>query len=47
MSKLLAQGGFGCIYYPGINCNSKPTSDKFVSKIQKRNQTSENEINIG
>jgi hypothetical protein len=21
MSKLLSQGGYGCIYYPGIDCN--------------------------
>ena len=23
MSKLLSQGGFGCVYYPGIDCKGK------------------------
>ena len=48
MSKLLAQGGFGCIYYPGIDCNGKPMDSKeYVSKLQKKNKTSENEVIIG
>ena len=48
MSKLLSQGGFGCIYYPGIKCNGKPQTNKnVVSKLQKNDETSANEINIG
>ena len=49
MSKLLAQGGFGCIYYPGINCDGKSIKEeyKIVSKLQKKNYTSDNEIKIG
>ena len=48
ISKLLSQGGFGCIYYPGIKCNSKPQDNKnVVSKLQKDDESSKNEINIG
>ncbi|MAP67493.1 MAG: hypothetical protein CMF80_07335 [Candidatus Marinimicrobia bacterium] len=48
MSKLLAQGGFGCIYYPGIDCDGKVIKSKnYVSKLQKKNSTSNNEVEIG
>jgi serine/threonine protein kinase len=48
LSKLLSQGGFGCIYYPGIKCNGKPENNKnVVSKLQKDDESSKNEINIG
>jgi serine/threonine protein kinase len=48
MSKLLSQGGFGCIYYPGIKCNGKPHNNKkIVSKLQKMDETAQNEISIG
>jgi serine/threonine protein kinase len=47
-SKLLSQGGFGCIYYPGIKCNGKPQDNKnVVSKLQKNDESTKNEINIG
>jgi len=48
MSKLLAQGGFGCVYHPGIPCDNtfKNTKD-FVSKLQKKNYASNNETVIG
>ena len=48
LSKLLSQGGFGCIYYPGIKCNSKREDNKnVVTKLQKNDESSKNEINIG
>jgi len=48
MSNLLSQGGFGCVYYPGLKCdNENDTNKKFVTKLQKKNFTSNNEINIG
>lgn len=48
MSKLLSQGGFGCVFYPGIKCNKEMTpTTKFATKIQVNNFTSNNEINIG
>ena len=47
-SKLLSQGGFGCIYYPGLKCNGKPQNNKnVVSKLQKKDDSSDNEIKIG
>jgi len=33
MSKLLDSGGYGCIYYPGIDCNGKVITEPMVSKI--------------
>lgn len=48
MSKLLSQGGFGCVYYPGIKCDGKAeTNKKVVTKLQKNDESSENEIELG
>ena len=48
MSKLLSQGGFGCVYYPSIGCNGKSTQNKkLVTKLQRRNFNSDNEEEIG
>ena len=48
MSKLLDQGGFGCVFYPRISCSGNSTKSKeFVSKLQMRNYNSKNEIRIG
>jgi serine/threonine protein kinase len=47
-SILLNQGGFGCIYYPGITCDGKPQDNKnVVSKLQKDDENSRNEIHLG
>jgi len=46
--KKLAEGGYGCVFHPEINCKGKQTTNtKYVSKIQKEDFSSENEINIG
>ena len=41
MSNLLSQGGFGCVYYPGLKCDNEDdnnnNNDKFVTKLQKKN----------
>ena len=49
MSKLIDQGGFGCIFYPGFNCKGKVTkeSKNLVSKLQKNSFNAKNEIYIG
>ena len=48
MSKFLNEGGYGCIYYPGIKCDGNPQlKKKVVSKLQKHNESADNEINIG
>lgn len=48
MSKLLSQGGFGCVFYPGINCDGSLNKDPTVAtKVQKRDFNSQNEADIG
>ena len=46
--KKLAEGGYGCVFHPEINCKGKQTTNtKYVSKIQKKDFSSDNEIDIG
>jgi serine/threonine protein kinase len=48
MSKLLSQGGFGCVYYPGIACDgTKDPRKTIVTKLQKRDFNADNEVIIG
>lgn len=45
--RLISQGGFGCVYYPGIKCNgSIDLNKKYLSKLQKKDFNSKNEIDI-
>lgn len=41
--KLMAQGSFGCVYYPGLKCKSK-LNKKYISKLQKNDFNSINEV---
>ena len=48
MSKLLSQGGYGCVFYPGLDCKGRTIVDKTIAtKVQIKNSTSDNEIKIG
>ena len=48
MSKLIGEGGFGCVYYPHFSCQGKViSSKKFVSKIQLYDKYIIRELNIG
>jgi serine/threonine protein kinase len=53
ISRVINQGGFGCIFYPSLPCkketkrNSNSSSSEYVSKLVKKNFSSENEIRIG
>ena len=53
VSRVINQGGFGCIFYPSLSCkketkrNSNTNSSEYVSKLVKKNFSSENEIRIG
>ena len=49
MSKLINQGGFGCIFYPGFNCKGEYTEKQknSVTKLQINDFAGENEIYIG
>tara|TARA_B100000085_G_scaffold284650_1_gene318319 strand:- start:9486 stop:10580 length:1095 start_codon:yes stop_codon:yes gene_type:complete len=46
--KLLSQGGYGCVYYPGLFCDGKPLdNDKLVTKLQVDAEWTDREIHIG
>ena len=45
-SKLVAQGTFGCVYYPPIKCKKYDTDD-YISKIQADSTEAENELFLG
>jgi len=45
-SSLLAQGAYGCVYYPGLSCGKTDIS-KYVSKLVRDDKTSRTEYNIG
>ena len=44
---LLNQGTYGCIYRPGVTCESKPLSPKYTTKIHAKGDTGSNESIIG
>jgi len=47
MAKLLNQGAYGCVYYPGFTCKGNiEKSKKFVTKIEIFDKTSKNELDI-
>ena len=41
--KMISQGSYGCIYYPGPQCVNKLDDDDYITKIQKYNETLERE----
>jgi serine/threonine protein kinase len=45
--KLISQGTYGCIFKKGLTCDGMVDESETISKIQEKNETSENEINIG
>jgi hypothetical protein len=50
-SKVINQGGFGCIFYPSLSCKNERNQSKdgkeYISKLVERNFSSKNEIDIG
>jgi serine/threonine protein kinase len=47
-TKLINQGGFGCVFYPAIECNGTINkSMKYASKLLKKDSRTEHEYNIG
>lgn len=44
---LLGQGSYGCVYKPGIKCNGKITTQKYITKVQQSEGDANNEISIG
>jgi len=48
MSKLIDQGGFGCVFYPGIECDGSISKNpKYISKLHKKEYQVANEYNVG
>ena len=48
MSKLIDQGGFGCVFYPAIECDGRISNNpKYISKLHKKDKHVANEYNIG
>ena len=50
-SKVINQGGFGCIFYPSLTCKKERTNTEqtkeYVSKLVEKNFSSKNEIEVG
>lgn len=50
-SKVINQGGFGCIFYPSLPCKKEKMDSEqareYVSKLVERNFSSKNEIEVG
>ena len=45
--KLISQGTYGCIFKKGLTCDGMVDETNTISKIQEKNETSENEITMG
>ena len=46
--KLIAEGGYGCVFHPAFNEVGEELDDKkYATKIQVENESSTNEIKIG
>ena len=49
MVKIVNQGAYGCIFYPGFTCDGKlrKRGDKYITKVQRKISTSRTEEDIG
>ena len=45
-TQFIDEGGYGCVFYPGIDCSGKKEMPRFITKIQKVNDTFKNELKI-
>lgn len=45
--KLISQGTYGCIFKNGLTCDGMVDQTNTISKIQEKNETSENEVKMG
>lgn len=45
--KLVGQGTYGCVFYPGISCSGKLESVQYVTKVQKESKETEHEKAVG
>jgi serine/threonine protein kinase len=45
--KLISQGTYGCVFKNGLTCDGMVDQTNTISKIQEKNETSENEVKMG
>ncbi len=45
--KLVGQGTYGCVFYPGISCSGKSESVQYVTKVQKESKETDHEKAVG
>jgi serine/threonine protein kinase len=45
--KYLTQGSYGCVYHPGFTCNGKLQSQKYITKIEIKEDSAVKEFEIG
>lgn len=46
-TKLLAQGSYGCVYYPGYSCSGDGKTKQYVSKLSRDDKASKVEYDMG
>jgi len=46
-SKIIAQGAYGCVYYPGYSCDGSIQTKKYVSKLSRDDKDAQREYDIG
>ena len=44
--KLIGEGTYGCVFYPGINCKGTIDTPNYVTKLQKNTNSIKNEWTI-
>lgn len=45
--RLLSQGAYGCVFKPQVTCDGSVGDDRYVSKIQSKDEDIDNELTIG
>ena len=45
--KLIGQGTYGCVFYPGIACSGKTETVQYVTKVQKDSEETNHEKAVG
>ncbi len=47
-TKLVNQGAYGCLYYPGMHCNGKTMDNlRYATKLVVHDEVAENEVAVG
>lgn len=48
MTELVNQGAYGCLYYPGLQCNGNVMTDmRYTTKLVVQDETAVNEVAVG